>query len=134
MPARPGVRTPARIDWLGNVTFAIGLVLVLAGITYGVLPYHGKSMGWTNPEVIGAIAGGVLVLILFGFIETRVAQPMFRLSLFRIRAFTAGNVASFLASLSRGGLMFMPSSGCRASGCRCTATASRGHRCGPGST
>ena len=102
-----GVRTPARIDWLGNVTFGIGLVLVLAGITYGVLPYHGHSMGWTKPEVLVAIVGGALVLVLFGFIETRVAQPMFRLSLFRIRAFTAGNVASFLASLSRGGLMFM---------------------------
>jgi MFS family permease len=102
-----GMRTPARIDWLGNVTFAVGLVLVLAGITYGVLPYHGQSMGWTNPEVLGAIVGGVLVLGLFGYIETQVAQPMFRLSLFRIRAFTAGNVASFLASLSRGGLMFM---------------------------
>jgi len=102
-----GVRTPARIDWLGNVTFGIGLVLVLAGITYGVLPYHGQSMGWTKPEVLAAIVGGALVLVVFGFIETRVAQPMFRLSLFRIRAFTAGNVASFLASLSRGGLMFM---------------------------
>ncbi|HXY44772.1 MAG TPA: MFS transporter [Acidimicrobiales bacterium] len=102
-----GMRTPARIDWLGNVTFAVGLVLVLVGITYGVLPYHGKSMGWTNPEVLAAIVGGVLVLIVFGIIETRVAQPMFRLSLFRIRAFLAGNVASFLASLSRGGLMFM---------------------------
>jgi len=82
-------------------------VLVLAGITYGVLPYHGQSMGWTKPEVLAAIVGGALVLVVFGFIETRVAQPMFRLSLFRIRAFTAGNVASFLASLSRGGLMFM---------------------------
>ena len=102
-----GVRTPARIDWLGNITFGLGLILVLAGITYGVLPFHGKSMGWTNPEVLAAIVGGVLVLVLFGIIETKVAQPMFRLSLFRIRAFSAGNVASFLASLSRGGLMFM---------------------------
>ncbi|HXY28200.1 MAG TPA: MFS transporter, partial [Acidimicrobiales bacterium] len=102
-----GVRTPARIDWLGNATFAVGLVLVLVGITYGVLPYHAKSMGWTNPEVLAAIVGGVLVLVLFGIVETKVAQPMFRPSLFRIRAFTAGNVASFLASLARGGLMFM---------------------------
>ncbi len=102
-----GVRTPAKIDWLGNVTFAAGLILVLVGITYGLLPYGGKSMGWTNPKVLAEIFGGVLVLVVFGFVETRVKQPMFRLSLFRIRAFTAGNVASFLASLSRGGLMFM---------------------------
>jgi MFS family permease len=57
--------------------------------------------------VLTELVGGVLVLLLFGVIETKVAQPMFRLTLFRIRAFSAGNVASFLASLSRGGLMFM---------------------------
>ncbi|MFZ0251070.1 MAG: MFS transporter [Acidimicrobiales bacterium] len=102
-----GVRTPAKIDWLGNVTFAVGLILVLIGITYGLLPYGGHSMGWTNPKVLIEIFGGLAVLIVFGVVETRVKQPMFRLSLFRIRAFSAGNAASFLASLSRGGLTFM---------------------------
>ena len=102
-----GVRTPAKIDWLGNVTFAVGLILVLIGITYGLLPYGGHSMGWTNPKVLVEIFGGLAVLVAFGIIETKVKQPMFRLSLFRIRAFSAGNAASFLASLSRGGLMFM---------------------------
>ena len=102
-----GVRTPAKIDWLGNVTFAVGLILVLIGITYGLLPYGGHSMGWTNPKVLAEIFGGIAVLIVFGIVETRVKQPMFRLSLFRIRAFSAGNAASFLASLSRGGLTFM---------------------------
>ena len=102
-----GTRTPAKIDWLGNVTFAAGLILVLVGITYGLLPYGGKSMGWTNPKVLAEILGGLLVLVIFGIVETRVKQPMFRLSLFRIRAFSAGNGASFLASISRGGLMFM---------------------------
>ena len=102
-----GTRTPAKIDWLGNITFAAGLILVLVGITYGLLPYGGRSMGWANPKVLAEIIGGVLVLVAFGIVETRVKQPMFRLSLFRIRAFSAGNAASFLASLSRGGLMFM---------------------------
>ncbi|HTU36643.1 MAG TPA: MFS transporter [Acidimicrobiales bacterium] len=102
-----GIRTPAKIDWLGNVTFAVGLVLVLIGITYGLLPYGGHTMGWTSPIVMAEIFGGIAILIAFGFIETKVAHPMFRLTLFRIRAFSAGNVASFLASLSRGGLMFM---------------------------
>jgi MFS family permease len=102
-----GVRTPAKIDWLGNVTFAVGLILVLIGITYGLLPYGGHSMGWTNPKVLAEIFGGLAVLVAFGIIETKVKQPMFRLSLFRIRAFSAGNAASFLASLSRGGLTFM---------------------------
>ncbi len=102
-----GIRTPAKIDWLGNGTFAAGLILVLVGITYGLLPYGGHTMGWTSPLVLAAIFGGIAILVAFGVIETKVAQPMFHLSLFRIRAFSAGNVASFLASLSRGGLMFM---------------------------
>ncbi len=102
-----GTRTPARIDWWGNATFAAGLVAVLVGITYGLLPYGGHTMGWTNPWVLAALFGGLALLVAFGVIETRVAHPMFRLSLFRSRAFAAGNVASGLASLSRGGLMFL---------------------------
>jgi MFS family permease len=101
------VRTPARIDWWGNATFATGLILILVGITYGLLPYGHHTMGWTSPLVMTEIIGGLVLLGVFGVIETRVANPMFRLTLFRIRAFSAGNVASGLASLSRGGLMFM---------------------------
>jgi MFS family permease len=43
----------------------------------------------------------------FGFVETRVAEPLFRLSLFRIRAFALGNLANFLVALGRGGMQFM---------------------------
>src|SRR5579884_1381474 len=102
-----GVLTPARIDWWGNLTFAVGLITVLVGITYGIMPYGGHTMGWTNPVVVGALVGGVVVLLLFAVIETKVPSPMFRLPLFRIRAFSAGNVAGLLAGLGRGGLMFM---------------------------
>jgi MFS family permease len=101
------VRTPAHIDWWGNATFAAGLILILIGITYGLLPYGHHTMGWSSPTVLAEIFGGLVLLVVFSVIETRVAHPMFRLTLFRIRAFTAGNVASALASLSRGGLMFM---------------------------
>jgi MFS family permease len=102
-----GVRKRARIDWLGNLTFAVGLIALLVGITYGILPYGGHTMGWTAPGVIAAIAGGLVILAAFVVIETRVAEPMFRLPLFRIRAFSGGSVATFLSALSRGGLMFM---------------------------
>jgi MFS family permease len=102
-----GIRTPARIDWLGNLTFAAGLVGVLVGIVYGIEPHGGHVMGWTNPLVIAALAGGVALLALFTWIETRVAAPMFRIPLFKIRAFTAGNLASLMAALGRGGLMFI---------------------------
>ncbi|MFZ0994933.1 MAG: MFS transporter [Candidatus Dormiibacterota bacterium] len=102
-----GVRQPARIDWWGNVTFAIGLVALLVGITYGILPYGTASMGWSNPLVLLGLFGGVAFLGLFTFIETRVADPMFRINLFKIRAFAAGNVAALLSALARGGLMFI---------------------------
>ena len=102
-----GHRAEARIDWWGNVTFAVGLISVLVGITYGIQPYGGHNMGWTSPLVMSTIGGGVLLLAAFCWIETRVADPMFDLSLFRIRAFTAGNTASLLSSIGRGGLQFM---------------------------
>ena len=100
-------RRPARIDWPGNITFALGLVLVMIGITYGIEPYGGHVMGWTNPVVLGSVSIGVVLLLVFCVVETRVPEPMFRLQLFKIRAFTSGVLASFLAALSRGGLMFM---------------------------
>jgi MFS family permease len=102
-----GERHPARIDWWGNITFAVGLIAVLVGITYGIQPYGGHTMGWTNPAVLAELFGGLAVLGVFVVIELRAEEPMFRLGLFRIRAFTAGSIASLLASLGRGGLMFM---------------------------
>jgi MFS family permease len=102
-----GVRRRAPIDWAGNVTFAAGLVAVMVGITYGIEPYGGHAMGWTNPAVIAEIGGGIVLLVAFVLIESRVAEPMFHLPLFRIRAFTAGVLSSFLAAVGRGGLMFI---------------------------
>jgi MFS family permease len=102
-----GVRRPAQLDVWGNATFAVGLIALLVGITYGIQPYGSRTMGWTNPWVLTALIGGVVVLAVFCGIETKVPEPMFHLGLFRIRAFTAGNLASLLASLGRGGLMFI---------------------------
>lgn len=102
-----GLRTPARIDWWGNVTFAVGLILVLMGITYGIMPYGHNTMGWTSPTVILSLGVGMVMLVVFSILETKVSEPMFRLSLFKIRAFAAGNFASLLASLGRGGMMFI---------------------------
>jgi MFS family permease len=102
-----GERQPGRIDWWGNVTFAVGLGAVLVAITDGIQPYHGHSMSWTNPAVFGLLVGGVILLVAFALIEKSVRDPMFQLSLFRIRAFTAGNAASLAASIARGGLQFV---------------------------
>ncbi len=100
-------RHAARIDWPGNITFALGLISIMVGITYGIEPYGHDTMGWTNPFVLACLAVGVVLLIAFGLIEVTVNEPMFRLQLFKIRAFSAGVFASFLAALSRGGLLFM---------------------------
>jgi MFS family permease len=97
----------ARLDWWGNITFAVGASLLLIAITYGIQPYGGHATGWTSPRVLGGLVGGTLILVLFCLIETRIAEPMFDLALFKIRAFAAGNAASLLGSISRGGLQFM---------------------------
>ncbi|HWD75625.1 MAG TPA: MFS transporter [Solirubrobacteraceae bacterium] len=100
-------RKPAKIDWWGNLTFAVGLIAVMIGITYGIQPYGHHTMGWTSPQVIAEIGGGLIILVIFCFIETRVEQPMFHLDLFKVRAFTAGNFASLLSGIGRGGLQFV---------------------------
>jgi MFS family permease len=97
----------ARIDWAGNITFALGAGLLLAAITHGIQPYGGHSTGWTSPWVVTGLTAGAALLAAFCVIETKIAEPMFNLALFKIRAFTAGNAASLLGSIARGGLQFM---------------------------
>ena len=97
----------AHIDWWGNLTFAVGLSGILIASTYGIQPYGGHTMGWTDPWVLAGLIGGALMLVGFVAIEARVAAPMVNLALFRIRPFWAGNLAGFAISLSRGGFQFM---------------------------
>src|SRR6476646_194256 len=85
-----------KIDWLGNVTFAVGLSMILLGITFA-------NFKIINPyEISLFIIGGFYLLVLFIIIEKKVYRPMFDLSLFKIRLFTAGNIAIFLNALARG--------------------------------
>ena len=100
-------RHPGRIDWWGNVTFAVGLGAILIAITNGIKPYGGHAMAWANPTVFGSLIGGFLLLVAFVVIERRVAEPMFEPALFRIRAFAAGSAAGLIAATARGGLQFM---------------------------
>lgn len=64
-------------------------------------------MGWTSPYVLTGLIGGIALLVLFCLVERRVTDPMFDLALFRIRAFSAGNLAGWLAAIARGGLQFI---------------------------
>jgi MFS family permease len=95
------------VDWWGNVTFAAGLVCVMVAITHGIRPYGSHATGWTSPTVLALLAAGVASLVAFATIERRVPDPMFRLELFRIRAFAFGSLSTFLSAIARGGLMFM---------------------------
>jgi MFS family permease len=103
--ARP--RGRQRVDPLGNAAFGVGLTALLAALTYGILPYGNSLTGWSNPWVVGGLALGALLLALFVYIETRVPQPMFRLDLFTIRPFAAGNLAGWLAGIAHGGVQFL---------------------------
>src|SRR5487761_1491570 len=102
-----GIRQHAQMDWWGNLLFAAGLVAILVGITYGLLPYGGHPRGRTYPWVLTALFGGLALLIIFVYVETKVAEPLFRISLFKIRAFAAGNGASLMLAMGRGGMQFM---------------------------
>lgn len=102
-----GIRRRTRIDWAGNITFTLGAGVILASITHGIEPYGGHPTGWSSPVVLGGLALGVVLLLIFGVIESHTLEPMFRLALFRIRAFTAGTVSGLLVSIGRGGMQFM---------------------------
>ncbi|HEY3766809.1 MAG TPA: MFS transporter, partial [Gaiellales bacterium] len=95
------------VDWWGNITFALGLVLLMVAVTYGIRPAGGHATGWTSMRVIVLVTGAAVSLVAFTIVEARVPYPMFRLPLFRIRAFTFGTLSTFLSAVARGGLMFM---------------------------
>ena len=97
----------APIDWWGNATFALGLILIMVAVTYGIRPAGGHAIGWGSPRVLALLGAGGLSLLAFVLVERHSRAPMFRLPLFRIRAFTFGTLSTFLSSIARGGLMFM---------------------------
>ena len=101
------IREHQHLDIPGNILFAFGLTALLVGGTYGIQPYGSSPMGWGSPFVLACLIGGALALVAFIFVEQHAAEPMFRLELFKIRMFSAGNIAGFLAALARGGLNLM---------------------------
>jgi MFS family permease len=97
----------SKIDWPGNITFALGLILVMVAITFGIRPAGNSATGWGSTKVLVLLGAGVASLIGFVIAESRSPDPMFRLPLFKIRPFTFGTLSTFLSSIARGGLMFM---------------------------
>ena len=96
-----------KIDIWGNIAFGVGLILLLVGITYGLMPYGSSSMGWGDPWVVASLLSGGALFVAFPFIESRASDPMFRMELFRRRMFSMGNLAGSLGAFARGGLLIM---------------------------
>ncbi len=90
------IRKGQRVDILGNVTFAGGLATVLVAITLDAV-----SLLQVDQFVL-LLTAGIALLVAFVYTERRVKEPMLDLSLFRIRLFTAGTIASLLNSMARG--------------------------------
>ena len=101
------IREHQHLDIPGSITLGAGLTAILVGLTLSLLPYGGRPLGWYSPTVLLSLAAGIALIVSFIFIEHRSKDPLFHLKLFRIRAFSAGNVSQFLAGISRGGLQFM---------------------------
>ncbi|QGR18670.1 MFS transporter [Stygiolobus azoricus] len=95
------------LDIIGNILFALGITLLLISVTYGLLPYHNQQLGWGNPFVITGLIISFLTIGMFVFVERKVKNPMFDLSLFKIRDFSVANFTNFIASMARQGILLM---------------------------
>jgi MFS family permease len=100
-------RISHKIDWTGNITFGLGLILILTAITYGIQPYGDQVMAWMSPKVLTLFGLGILSLLIFVIVERRIARPMLDFRLFQIPAFAYGNIANLASAIARGGLQFM---------------------------
>ena len=87
---RPGVQP--RIDYVGAALFTGALVPILVGLT------NKSGADWTDASVGGLIAIGAVLLVAFVAVESRVAEPLVPLSLFRNRAFSVSVASVFLAA------------------------------------
>jgi EmrB/QacA subfamily drug resistance transporter len=88
------------VDLIGNTLFAVGLSIFLLGLTLGAI------YGYTLVEVAMMVIG-LVMLVSFVFVEMRVPSPMMDLTLFKIRAFSAGIFSNFLASIARGAVLLI---------------------------
>jgi len=94
-------RKGQKLDIPGNIAFAAGVFILLSGISLYAVTSVGDSVAG------GLVVGGVAILALFFYVETKVKDPMLKLSLFRNRLFAAGTVAIFLNSLARGAVLLV---------------------------
>ena len=93
-------RETTHVDWLGASLAALGL----GAVVYGLI--ESPQVGFNDRSVIVALAAGIILLILFLFLESRLSQPMLPLTLFRSRTFAGTNLLTFLLYAALGGTLF----------------------------
>lgn len=89
-----------RLDWAGAIVIALGL----AALVWALI--ESSALGFSHPAIIGALIAGLVLIIAFVFLETRVRAPMVPLDLFRSRTFTGANLLTFLLYSALGGTFF----------------------------
>src|SRR5947208_8757901 len=94
MPSfRPSGARP-KIDYLGGSVLAGALVPLLVGLT------NKQTGNWSDPAVGGLIVLGLVIAAIFVWVESRAAEPIVPLGLFRTRSFTISVIAMFFASMA----------------------------------
>ena len=103
MPAHQRSGVTRKVDWLGVFIFTLALVPILVGLT------NKQTLDWADPWVGGLILLGLAIFGLFIWIESRAAEPIMPLDLFRNRTYSISLVAAFLASFGFfGAIIFLP--------------------------
>lgn len=99
-----GIRLKHEIDWAG----AIALTLALGALTL-VTSLAGRSFGWSSPQAFGLIALSAISFLAFLWIETRAAEPILPLSLFKLNVFWVTCIIGFVAGVAMfGAITFVP--------------------------
>ncbi len=103
LPAHQRTGVTRKVDWLGVFVFTLALVPILIGLT------NKQTLEWTDPWVGGLIAIGLVLIGVFIWVESRAAEPIIPLDLFRNRTYSISMVAAFLASFGFfGAIIFLP--------------------------
>ncbi|MEL9991580.1 MAG: MFS transporter [Thermoproteus sp.] len=95
------------VDWAGTITLAAGLLLLLLGLAFSMIPYGNSMMGWSNPLVWAMLSAGLTLIVAVVPLERRAKTPMLRLDLFSIRQFSFGVLSAFLLFIAQGANVFV---------------------------
>jgi EmrB/QacA subfamily drug resistance transporter len=93
VPESP-VKTPSRVDVPGAILFSLGLIALLLGLT------EGEDWGWTSPRVLGLFAAAVGFLLVWGWVESRVPEPMVDLRMLAQRPVLFTNITALIAGFA----------------------------------